>query len=642
MKKIYLILFGIYIITITLFSIPIVSSSYEFKTYTQNDLYNSEQTRNLRPPNEDISWKTATKLPLVATSSGLVEAHFKSGVYVWEDIPYAKPPIGDLRWRAPRKLELSSELIQPKNKNFCIQRTSSFGGSADYVDDDSLISGSEDCLYLDIFAPLNKSKKLLPVMFWIHGGGNTSGLKDIYDFRKLVKKHNVIVVRINYRLGPFGWFTHPAIQGLQHGTDKTSNFGTLDIIAALEWVKENINLFNGDPNNVTIFGESAGGHNVLSLLVSKRAEGLFHKAISMSGYTTSVSVEEAYKQNNQSFNSNHSSWEIVNKIIKDTPNKKKQAEYNIKEIRETLLSLSASEFYEYYSDRKTYEEIPLLANDGIVIPEIGLRNALSKKEYVNNVPTIIGSNRDEVKFWLAFSKYFVELDYSLSGSILGLPKIILKDKDAYEAFNYYRSTAWKVRGVDEPLYSLAAAGNDKLFSYRFDWDDQRRFIFANFQQLFGATHALEVPLLAGDNTLVGGRPVSNFVYPRGISRFYISRNMMRFWTNFAKKGEPGISTNNVKWELFFKDISDTPSFMILDSKQNLKMSSEQTSLNKLTKELFHDGRLNETEKCVILYQMFTFVGNDLYEENIQNYQGKCDRKTSEKFIIENASIINYD
>ena len=107
MKKTYLILFGIYTITITAFSTPIVSSSYEFKTNTQNDLYNSEQTRNLRPPNEDISFKTATKLPLVATTSGLVEAHFKSGVYIWEDIPYAKPPIGDLRWRAPRKLDSS-------------------------------------------------------------------------------------------------------------------------------------------------------------------------------------------------------------------------------------------------------------------------------------------------------------------------------------------------------------------------------------------------------------------------------------------------------------------------------------------------------------------------------------------------------
>ena len=114
-------------------------------------------------------------------------------------------------------------------------------------------------------------------MFWIHGGGNTTGLKNIYDFSTMVKKHNVLVVTINYRLGPFGWFSHPSIQDLQSGMDKTSNFGTLDIIEGLKWVKNNIYLFGGDPNNVTIFGESAGGHNVLSLLFQVKQKAYFIK-----------------------------------------------------------------------------------------------------------------------------------------------------------------------------------------------------------------------------------------------------------------------------------------------------------------------------------------------------------------------------
>ena len=148
-------------------------------------------------------------------------------------------------------------------------------------------------------------------MFWIHGGGNTSGLKDLYDFSKVVSKHEVIVVRINYRLGPFGWFTHPAIQQFQSGEDKSSNFGTLDIIMALKWVRDNISNFGGDPNNVTIFGESAGGHNVLSLIASKKAKGLFHKAISMSGYTTSISKEDAYNPKKESSTSKYSSISVV-------------------------------------------------------------------------------------------------------------------------------------------------------------------------------------------------------------------------------------------------------------------------------------------------------------------------------------------
>ncbi len=574
----------------------------------------------------------------VKTSSGISEGHIKKNVITWNDIPYAEPPIGDLRWKAPRKIPQNSNLIQPKDNNFCLQRRSSLGGSAPYSD--SLISGTEDCLYLDIYAPSKKSEKSLPVMFWIHGGANTSGLKDLYDFSKLVKKHNVIVVTINYRLGPLGWFTHPAIQDFQDGLDKTSNFGTLDIISALEWVNENIDLFGGDSNNITIFGESAGGHNVLSLLVSKRAKGLFHKAISMSGYTRSISSEDAFRQKNQSPTSNYSTWEVVNKIIKDRSNENK--EYDNEEIRDILYNLSAREFFQYYANRENFEELPLLTNDGIVIPKVGLKESLTKKEHVYNVPIIAGSTRDEVKIWLSFSEYFVTLDTSSNKGLFNLPNLILKDEDAFEAFNYYRSNAWRIRGVNEPLNALAKAGNSQLFSYRVDWDDRRRHIVGDFKKLFGAGHALEIPLLTGNTKLVGGPPVSNLMYPKGISYFYTSKNMMRFWSNFAKYGEPGYSTNNIKWESYSYSDDNFNSYIILDKKKNLKMSSDNLTLKKLSEEIYIDERLNEIEKCVVLYQMFTYVGNDMYDENIKNYPGKCERKLSEDFIINNAGVIKYD
>ena len=577
---------------------------------------------------------------LVETSSGISIGYVNNGVINRDDIPYAQPPIENLRWKAPREVKANSNIIKKRDNNFCMQRTSSLGGSAQFSDKD--ISGTEDCLYLDIFAPSKKSTELLPVMFWIHGGGNTSGLKDLYDFTKLVKKHDVIVVRINYRLGPFGWFTHPAIQDLQDGIDKTSNFGTLDIIAALEWVNNNISLFGGDSENITIFGESAGGHNVLSLLVSSKAKGLFNKAISMSGYTTSISQKDAYKPEKKSNTSSYSSWSVVNKIIKNQSYDKEQSYFSNKEIRDILYSLSEEEFYGFYSERENYEEIPLLTDDGIVIPSIGLRKALANRDYVNNVPTILGSNRDEVKIWLAFSEYLVDVDYSLSGSLFSLPKVIIKDESVYEAFNYYRSAAWKLRGVDEPLRSLTLAGNKNLYSYRFDWDDQRKFIIGDFKQLFGAGHALEIPLLLGNTMLVGGPPISNFMYPRGISRFYTSRNMMKFWTNFAKYGKPGKSSNKIEWTPYEINTDKESSFMILDNKRNLKMRSDYISYKTLSEELYLDKRLNEEEKCVIALQMFTFVGNDLYNENIKNYPGVCDRNSSEQFIINNASTIEID
>jgi para-nitrobenzyl esterase len=572
----------------------------------------------------------------VETSSGISIGYKSNNVMNWDDIPYAQPPIGEFRWKAPRKINNPYQIIIPKENNFCIQRPSGMGGSE--FDGDEFFSGSEDCLYLDIKAPKSKSKNLLPVMFWIHGGGNTSGLKDIYDFTKMVKKHNVVVVTINYRLGPFGWFTHPSIQSLQESDDKSSNFGTLDIIAALEWVQSNISLFGGNPDNITIFGESAGGHNVLSLLASKKAKGLFHKAISQSGYTTSISTKQAYKQDKSSSTSEHTSWKIVNKVLEKAELPPQKDLSNL-EIRKILKDLDARDFFINYSDRPSYQEIPLLTADGIVIPVDGLKEALSNRNNVNIVPTIAGSNKDEVKLWLASAKYFVGLEYSFFGSLLGVPRVKLKDEAAFELFNSYRSRAWKIRGVDNPLRSLAIAGNNDLYAYRYDWDDHRKWPVANFKKLIGAAHATEIPLLAGNNKLVGD--YGFLIYPNGPSKSFLSKNMMNFWTNFAKTGKPGISSNKQEW-VKYNGLNEVDSnFMILDNRKNLKMDNDQNSFKSLVNDLYNEKDINDLEKCVVLLQMLTFVGDDLYDDYVNFYPGKCNRSDAEEFLIVNASFIDY-
>ena len=572
---------------------------------------------------------------VISTSSGIVKGTKKINVTIYEDIPYAKPPVGFLRWKAPREISAPVEIF-PKENNFCIQRPSNLGG----VDGDGFFVGSEDCLYLDITVPNNEINQKLPVMLWIHGGGNTSGLKDLYDFSKMAHRHDVIIVRINYRLGPLGWFTHPAIQSFQQGEDKTSNFGTLDIIMALKWVNNNISKFGGDSNNVTIFGESAGGHNVLSLLASKKAKGLFHKAISMSGYTTSISIEDAYKPVEKSSTSRYSSSKVIEKLVKKYGLANYPGKNSNEQIRELLLTIPIEDFFEIYAKRASYDEIPLTTADGIVIPKIGLKKALTKKEHVNIVPTIAGSNRDEVKLWLATATYFVDLDYSLLGSMLRIPKVDLSNEESFEAFNYYRSSAWKIRGVDVPLKSLSDAGNNSLYAYRYDWDDHRRRVIADFKKLIGAAHATEIPLLTGNMDLVGGYPLSDIIYPPSISKRYTSKNMMKFWTNFAKNGSPGKSSNAVIWEKY-QNINGISNYLVIDKKKNLMMVKNRTTFQSLIDELIIDNRVNELEKCVILLQMLTYVGEDIYEENIKNYPNKCNRSDSEKFLLNNASFIEY-
>ncbi|MDA9045442.1 carboxylesterase family protein [Gammaproteobacteria bacterium] len=563
----------------------------------------------------------------VSTSSGKVQGYLKNKVINYDDIPYAKPPIGNLRWKAPREILDANGIIQNQDNNFCIQEPSSMGGAPG----EGILTGSEDCLYLDIKTPKKKSSELLPVMFWIHGGGNTSGLKDLYDYSTMVNRHDVIVVTINYRLGAFGWFTHPSIQGNQEGLDKASNFGTLDIIQALKWVNENIELFGGDSNNITIFGESAGGHNVLSLMVAPQAKGLFQKAISQSGYTTSTSIQRAFAIEESHPTYDHTSNEVVKRLIDN------HEDLSSGDIYKKLLELSAEEFFSEYSDKSNLE-VPLLTNDGIVIPLEGLEKALSNSRYVSDVPFMAGSNRDEVKLWIGTAEYFVELDYSFFGSILGIPRVTLKDEDAFEAFNYYRSQAWKVRGVIEPISSLNKVGSKNTYAYKFDWDDHRRFIVADFKKLIGASHGTEISLITGNNKLVEG--YGFLIYPAGPSKRFISKNMMLFWSNFAKDGKPGPSTNGINWDSYNHSEGDK-NFMILDNKKNMKIVNLDTSYKSLVEELNLDTRVSELERCVILYQMGTFVGNDILDEISKYADFSCKREDSRKFLEENASFISY-
>jgi para-nitrobenzyl esterase len=211
---------------------------------------------------------------------GLVVGEDK-GVLSYKGIPYAKPPVGDLRWRDP----------QPPPKWEGVRDCFEFGHVC-MQKSDALIKSipqlalrapeSEDCLYLNVWAPANAPKAKLPVLFWIHGGGYTTGASSqpLYDGESLVGK-GVVLVTVNYRLGPFGFLAHPALTK-ESDHHASGNYGLLDQIEALKWVKRNIASFGGDPDRVTIFGESAGGGSVVCLMTSPLARGLFHGAIAQS------------------------------------------------------------------------------------------------------------------------------------------------------------------------------------------------------------------------------------------------------------------------------------------------------------------------------------------------------------------------
>ena len=217
--------------------------------------------------------------PVAVTGSGGLEGRKERGLEVFRGVPFAAPPIGPLRWREPQAVAAWTGVRKADAyAASCMQKPGipvSDGGT-----DGPL---SEDCLYLNVWSPASGTNARLPVMVWIHGGALVfgSGNVALYDGAALAQR-GAVVVTINYRMGPLGFFSHPAIDG--EAARGPVNYGLLDQIAALRWVRENIAGFGGDPGNVTIFGESAGAQSVLALYASPLAQGLFHKGIAQSPY----------------------------------------------------------------------------------------------------------------------------------------------------------------------------------------------------------------------------------------------------------------------------------------------------------------------------------------------------------------------
>lgn len=213
---------------------------------------------------------TAGVAATVETDAGPVRGISRDTTLAYLGIPYAEPPVGELRWQPPQPHRPWQAVLDATNYGaHCLQRSSGYAGAF-----------SEDCLFLNVFAPKTAPSGPKPVMVWIHGGANYAGRSSPYDPTPLIQSGDVVVVTLNYRLGVFGFLAHPALDSEGH---LAVNYGVLDQQLALKWVRANIERFGGDPHNVTIFGESAGGLNSLTHLVSPLSAGLFDRAIVQSG-----------------------------------------------------------------------------------------------------------------------------------------------------------------------------------------------------------------------------------------------------------------------------------------------------------------------------------------------------------------------
>ncbi|MBX3618744.1 MAG: carboxylesterase family protein [Rhizobacter sp.] len=459
--------------------------------------------------------------PAAVTTSGTVRGEAAASSNNFLGIPYAAPPVGTLRWRAPAAPAPWSGVREAKRfAPHCAQPASPFG----------VASTSEDCLYLNVFTP--KAPGTYPVIVWIHGGAFYLGESDGYDPTRLVQQGNVVVT-VNYRLGALGFMSHAALSAEQGG--RSGNYGLMDQQAALHWVRSNIAAFHGDPRNVTIAGESAGGFSVHSHVASPGSAGLFHKAIAMSGAYPFGAPQDTLAQ-----------AEAKGAVVAtaagtalSTPACTTAACLRALPVSTLLAAQMAA-----------YPSGPVPPVDGVVLTQ-DVRTTIAAGTH-NAVPMIEGTTRDEWRLFAALDEYaanpvapapVLHDDAELIAKVttlLGGPANPAAGPTATAMVtNFYPSAAYA-----DTATAYGALGTDMIFScsariaalelqqhrpvYAYEFRDRTAPAALPHRSSFdmGAHHTSELQYLF------------NMSAPLNAEQQALSTAMVQYWSNFARTGDP--------------------------------------------------------------------------------------------------------
>jgi len=480
----------------------------------------------------------------VKVEDGLLQGRYEDGLTVYRGIPFAAPPVGELRWCPPQP-PAKWEGVRQADK-FAPTPIQAWGSPSDK---------SEDCLYLNIWTPAKSANEKIPVLVWIYGGGFNGGStsEPNYSGENLAEK-GVVLVSIAYRVGHLGFLAHPELSA-ENPNHVSGNYGLLDMIAGLNWIQKNIGAFGGDPNKVTIFGESAGGIAVSMLCVSPLAKGLFHGAISQSGGSFGPSRSTTYPGENM---------KLLN-----------FAEHDGQAYVESAGVSSIAELRKLPVDKLPKggfgKSMAWPIVDGYVIP--GDQYKLYEAGKFNDLPILVGYNSDE---GLSFSPAKAPEDY-----IAGVK--VRYGKFADDLINAYPVGENTVPKTARDLARDAAfgwqtwswarlqskMGKAKAFYYYFDQHPEYPEGSPKFG--FGSPHGQDVAYVFKH---------LNPADPQ-ISKtdFDISEAMATYWTNFAKYGDPN-SKGVPNWPAFSDEnpdvmyFSQTPHIGPVPSAESLKVLDE--------------------------------------------------------------------
>jgi para-nitrobenzyl esterase len=451
------------------------------------------------------------KPPVVATDRGLVQGFETAGVTEFLGIPYAAPPVGTLRWRPP----VAASPWQGVFKATAFGNTCPQGGPGVFA----APSVTEDCLYLNVFAPKRDRHILVrrPVMVWFYGGGLIGGESNDYDGSKLARQGDVVVVTFNYRVGALGFLSHPALVAEGHAA---SNYGIMDQQFALRWVKRNIAKFGGDPGNVTIFGQSGGATSVMANLVSPTAAGLFRRAINQSGthidpIPMATAVTEA-----KAFAAATGCADQSTACLRALP---------VAQILAHQRAIAATEAADF----------PVL--DGTVIPRAPV-DAFASGQF-NRVPILTGLVADEQAFFLpeAMGRGGAATPADVTAYIASFGTANTAALLAKYPAGAYASPSLAEIAVAQGFKVCTVRMLNRfwvrfvpVYAYQFD-DRTAPSYFPPFSYPMRAYHTAELQYLFP--LFHGGRGTP---HPLNAAQARLSDEIVRYWTDFARTGNPNI------------------------------------------------------------------------------------------------------
>ncbi len=467
--------------------------------------------------------------PIVETAHGKVRGESVNGVSVFRGIPYGAstagrnrfmPPVEPMRWAGVRDA-LSYGASAPQNPSTMRGAVDPRSGFASFGDADG-IAESEDCLVLNVWTRGLGDGRKRPVMFWCHGGGfaASSGSPLIYSGTNLARRGDVVVVTVNHRLGALGYTFLASVGGDQFAS--SSNVGMLDLVAALKWVRDNIERFGGDPGNVMIFGESGGGQKVSTLLAMPAAKGLFHRAVIQSG--------PGFRMN-EAEHAGKVAAMFLDELGLD------RGEVQTAPVEKILAAQTAVE-------KKLGRHMPgFIQGFAPVVDGVTLRHHPFDPvapDISADVPVIIGYNRTEMTLFVAAIRGAFSLDedtlHRRAGYFLGADADRVIEVFRAENPGATPSELMFLIGTEFPTAAFSrkiaqrknALGKAPAYLYRFDWETP---IMGG---LLKSPHALEIPFVF-DNA---GEPLAPRLTPEGPEVRALAASMSERWIAFARNGDP--------------------------------------------------------------------------------------------------------